>query len=297
VRAEGLGALGAAARPACEAGQEHRFMRNNLAGVFMPSSPPNQVPIGGKAYNSADELCPGFLVNEKLGPGQYCGYNRLAKVGCSSMEGVEPLGVHVGDNLVSDSTTFWVKQLKAGNREAAQAIWERYYRRLIGLARKRLSGRGSLSVADENDIAQSAFASFYRAAEQGRFPQLANSSDLWRLLIVITQRKISRQLRHQNCRKRKPDANVHDNGAKPVQLDELVGSEPTPEFCVIAIESFRQLLDELPDDTLRSLAVMKMEGYTNEEMSNRLSCSLSTIERKLRRIRHEWTSADAERIQ
>jgi RNA polymerase sigma factor (sigma-70 family) len=198
---------------------------------------------------------------------------------------------------VSDSTTFWLHQLKAGNREAAQAIWQRYYRRLTGLARKRLSDRIGRGAADENDIAQSAFASFYRAAEQGRFPQLSNSSDLWRLLIVITQRKISRRLRDQNCRKRRPGSVGHAEWAEPVNLDEIAGSEPTPQFCAIAIESFRELLNQLGDDVLRTVAVMKMEGYTNEEISNRLKCSLSTVERKLRRIRHEWTSTDGERGQ
>jgi RNA polymerase sigma factor (sigma-70 family) len=198
---------------------------------------------------------------------------------------------------VANSTTFWVNQLKAGNREAAQAIWRRYCRRLIELARKRLSGNASLGIADENDIAQSAFASFYRAAEQGRFPQLANSSDLWRLLIAITQRKISHQLRDQNRLKRKPISCDKADQREPINLDDIAGKEPTPQFGAIAIESFRELLDQLGNDTLRTVAVMKMEGYTNYEISERLTCSLSTVERKVRRIRHEWSSVDQERGQ
>jgi DNA-directed RNA polymerase specialized sigma24 family protein len=74
-------------------------------------------------------------------------------------------------------------------------------------------------------------------------------------------------------------------------LDEIAGNEPTPEFCAAAIESFRNLLDQLSEPALRSIALMKMEGYTNEEIARQLDCSLSTVERKLRRIRHEWASA------
>ena len=44
-------------------------------------------------------------------------------------------------------------------------------------------------AADEEDVALSAFDSFCRGAEQGRFPQLDGRDDLWHLLVVITVRK------------------------------------------------------------------------------------------------------------
>jgi len=190
---------------------------------------------------------------------------------------------------VSESTTFWVQELQAGNREAAQQLWERYYSRLVGLARKRLSRAPGLGLADEDDIAQSAFASFYRAAEQGRFPRLADRNDLWRLLIVIAQRKISCRIRHQTRKKRLPTQEQTTGPAEHIDLDAVAGDEPTPEFCVAAVESFCQLLGQLDDSTLRSLALLKMEGYTNQEIAERLDCSESTVERKLRRIRLQWS--------
>lgn len=192
--------------------------------------------------------------------------------------------------LVPHSTTHWVNQLKAGNRDAAQELWERYYRRLVNVARKQFRGGGA---ADGSDIAQSAFASFYRAAEQGRFPQLGDRTELWKLLMVITQRKIARRLRYDNRQKRRPPRTDGREIGDPVELHEVAGSDPTPDFCVAAIESIRELLDRLSDSTLRSLALLKMEGFTNEEIARRLDCSLTTIERKLRRIRHEWADAVA----
>ncbi len=193
-------------------------------------------------------------------------------------------------SLVSDSTTFWLRQLQAGNRQAAQELWERYYCRLIGLARKRLRGRRISAVVDESDIAQSAFASFYRAAEQGRFPQLDGSDDLWGLLIVFTRRKVARRLRDECRLKRRRLGTAVADADGPIELEAIASSEPTPEFSVAAVESFRLLIGQLSNTTLRSLALMKMEGYTNQEIAKRLGCSLSTIERKLRRIRHEWSS-------
>jgi RNA polymerase sigma factor (sigma-70 family) len=193
---------------------------------------------------------------------------------------------------VSESTTFWLRELQAGNREAAQELWQRYYHRLVAAARKRLAGgRLARSAIDESDIAQSAFARFYQAAEQGRFPQLNDRNDLWRLLLMITERRIASRLRQQNCAKRMHQQSERSYSAGPINVADIAGDEPSPEFCAAAVESIHVLLNQLNDSTLRDLAVMKMEGYTNQEIALRLDCSLSTVERKLRRIRHGWTSA------
>jgi DNA-directed RNA polymerase specialized sigma24 family protein len=38
------------------------------------------------------------------------------------------------------------------------------------------------------------------------------------------------------------------------------------------------------------VATFKLEGYTNEEIADRLGCVVSTVERKLARIRGKWAS-------
>ena len=52
--------------------------------------------------------------------------------------------------------------------------------------------------------------------------------------------------------------------------------------------SFRRLLGLLGDTELRSVAVWKMEGWTNEEIAQQIGRSLPTVERKLRMIRGLW---------
>src|SRR4051794_24289452 len=101
----------------------------------------------------------------------------------------------------SGSVTHWIEQLKAGNREAAQFLWERYFQRLVALARNRLQGTPR-RVADEEDLALSAFDSFYRGAEQGRFPMLNDRNDLWQLLVVLTARKVLDHRAYEGRKKR-----------------------------------------------------------------------------------------------
>src|SRR5712691_6856720 len=79
------------------------------------------------------------------------------------------------------SITRWIGQLEAGDPAAAQPIWERYFRQLVELARRKLLGVRP-HVADEEDVALSAFDSFCRGLKRGRFPDLQDRDNLWKLL-------------------------------------------------------------------------------------------------------------------
>ena len=180
------------------------------------------------------------------------------------------------------SVTHWFELLRDGDGAGAQGLWERYFPRLVRLARRRLLGSAGLAD-DPEDIALSAFASFCRQAERGRFPQLTDRDDLWRLLVTLTVRKAAHAVRDQGRAKRGGDAKAAD-----LFLDELVGDEPTPEFAALLAEEYRRLLDLLADAGLQAIAVWKMEGYSTSEIAAKLDRAPRTIERKLELIRHIW---------
>jgi len=50
------------------------------------------------------------------------------------------------------SVSSWIGQLKAGDAAAAEALWRRYFSRLVELARQHLS-RKVRRGADEEDVA------------------------------------------------------------------------------------------------------------------------------------------------
>jgi DNA-directed RNA polymerase specialized sigma24 family protein len=190
------------------------------------------------------------------------------------------------------SVTHWLCRLKRGDSAAAQLLWEAYFGRLVSLARAKLRGARRRSE-DEEDAALSAFDSFCRGAERGRFPQLADRNDLWRLLVVITARKAFDLAEREGRLKRgggavRGDWALHGPDASGGGWEQVVGDEPTPEFAAQAAEEFDRLLGQLGDDGLRSIAMWKMEGYTNPEIAARLDCAVATVERRLKLIRKTW---------
>src|SRR5262249_36812276 len=140
------------------------------------------------------------------------------------------------------SVTHWIAQLKAGDHIAAQHIWESYFRQLVERARRKLAGTPR-RAADEEDVALSAFDSFCRAAEQGRFPRLNDCHDLWQLLVVLTDRKACALVQHERRQKR-GGCQVLDEAALPAgdtyaegrPLARIVAQEPMPEFATQVAE-------------------------------------------------------------
>jgi RNA polymerase sigma factor (sigma-70 family) len=193
------------------------------------------------------------------------------------------------------SVTRWITALKGGDLAAAQPLWERYYRQLVALARQKLQS-ARRREADEEDVVQNAFHSFFRGLARGRFPQLHDRDNLWKLLVVITARKALDQLAYERRKRRgggtaAAETRISSGATESDEavLEQVVGEEPTPEFAAQVAEQYQRLLDLLGDDTLRRVAVAKMEGFTNDEIAERLGCSRSSVARKLETISVIWS--------
>ncbi len=187
-------------------------------------------------------------------------------------------GAQGSSSSADSSVTQWVAGLKAGEAEAAERLWNRYFQRLVRLARKML-GSTPRRMADEEDVAATVFRNLWQGASTGRFPELRNRENLWPLLIVLTSRRVRDLLRYHKRR-----------GCEetPENLDHLIAEEPTPEFAAIMSENVVRLFDLLDNPVLRRVAQAKLEGRENAEIARQLGCSLRTVERKLKVIRRIW---------
>ena len=192
------------------------------------------------------------------------------------------------------SVTEWLNVIKAGDTDAAQKLWERYVGQVVRIAHRRLGGRPR-RAADEHDIAQEAFASFFRCAAEGRFARLEDRNDLWQVLVLLTDRKAKQLLRRELADKRGA-GDVRGESALRGNLEgdrtagaggfrNVAGLEPTPESVDSIIGLLERSLLHLPNEVLRPLMLDKLMGYSDSEIATQREMSLRSVERKLQIIR------------
>jgi DNA-directed RNA polymerase specialized sigma24 family protein len=197
-----------------------------------------------------------------------------------------------------DPVTVWINGLREGDEQAITELWSRYFERIVRLARQRL-GNSPRRVADEEDVAVSVFRCLCAGAENGRLAEIGHRDDLWRVLVTMTLRKTIDQQRHLSGKKRgggkvrgESVFGRPDQKSRMAGLDQFGDGTPTPQLLAIIEEEGFRLLDLLEDPNLRQVALWKLEGFTNDEIAQRMQLTTRSIERKLQRIREKWSQID-----
>jgi len=133
-------------------------------------------------------------------------------------------------------------------------------------------------------VALSAFNSFCQNAKAGRFPDLADRDGLWRLLARFTLQKAAHQVRDAKRLKQGGGVKTVDSCA----LEEVLANEPDPALAAEVAEECNRLLAALQDPELRRVALLRMDGFSVDEVAESIPCSPRTVKRKLKLIRGIW---------
>jgi DNA-directed RNA polymerase specialized sigma24 family protein len=196
----------------------------------------------------------------------------------------EPNSVGVG------SVTRWIPGLQRGEQEAVQALWERYFEPMVRVAESRLRGAPCRAGGAE-DVAVAAFLAFcVNVQRQGRFPDLSSRGNLLRLLFHFTVCEAADFRARESRRHRavRGDSALGEAGFGPHP-----GHEPAPE----GHAQLASLLAKLPEESqLRSIALLRLEGLSNQEIAAACKVSRATVERRLAMIRGHL-KADWEALQ
>jgi RNA polymerase sigma-70 factor (ECF subfamily) len=185
----------------------------------------------------------------------------------------------------NDSFTGWLTRLRAGDDVAARVVFERFARRLIGLARRQFHASLKYKV-DPEDVVQSAYKSFFRGFDEGKL-LVGNWDDLWGLLTLITLRKCADRVEYHRaeCRdavREVPAASEAEGGGSGT---ELLGREPTPVEAAILSETVAQLLAGLDEDE-RPIVELSLQGFTTQEISEQVGRPERTVRRLRERVRN-----------
>jgi DNA-directed RNA polymerase specialized sigma24 family protein len=188
------------------------------------------------------------------------------------------------------SVTQWIQKARGTDSEdAANQIFRLYFERLAGFARRKLNAVPP-QRADHEQVALTAFASFFRVLKQDRYPNLADRDDLWQILADIVQKRAIDEARHHGRAMR--DATKETS----YEIAELPLPEPSPELAVQFADEREHLLRQLDDHdetgVHRQVAELKLKQYSNLEIAEETKISLRAVERKLRNIRRIWVDLD-----
>jgi len=194
---------------------------------------------------------------------------------------------------MTESPTYWLPALQNGDEQAAERLWREYFVKTVRLAKRRMEGL-RLCAADEEDVALSAMNSFCRMAKNREDP-IADSSELWKLLSTVVQRKANKERQRQFAAKRQVHRLVGESRLSPNKeggesgigsgIDQLSGREPSPELAAELAETWERIL-ELPG--AEEIVPLKKDGYSNSEIAEKMNCSTRTIQRTLEKIKKEW---------
>jgi DNA-directed RNA polymerase specialized sigma24 family protein len=172
---------------------------------------------------------------------------------------------------------------RKGDLDAFEPLWRHFFPRLVGLARRRLSGRAG-KADDAEDAAQAALISFWSQIRSGEYLQDLCRGSLWNLLATITARKVGKQLRNEAAVRRGeghvlPAADIAGNES----LADMLSVLPTQELDVLAAE----LMEALPEE-LQQVAMLRLFGHSTEEIATLLEWTRRKVQRKLEIVRLRW---------
>jgi RNA polymerase sigma factor (sigma-70 family) len=193
-----------------------------------------------------------------------------------------------------DPVSVWINELRNADESAARKLWNHFVSRLYESARRKLRSE-TRRVYDEEDVAQSAFHSVCAGIAAGRFSDFRDRESLGHLLLAITARKVAHRNRHDHQERRDVRRNLSDSifiyrteDSALGGIENLPSREPTAEFAAEFVETCETLFSSLDDLALQQVVSLRMEGYTDGEIADRLKCSRRTVQRRLEVIRRHW---------
>jgi RNA polymerase sigma-70 factor (ECF subfamily) len=157
---------------------------------------------------------------------------------------------------------------------------------LIRLVRSRLPAQLSQRI-DAEDVVQSAYRSFFVSARDGEI-DFQHGSELWRLLVIITIRKLCNQVGWNQAGKRSPRREQRLSASEDAERIESHArdQEPSPLETLALVEEVEQVMRGL-SATQRRIVEMRLQGHSFDDISAETHYSNRTVCRVLERVRRD----------
>jgi RNA polymerase sigma-70 factor (ECF subfamily) len=177
-----------------------------------------------------------------------------------------------------------LRRFRAGQPDAATALYLRYADRLYNLAQSQC-GCDLAARVDPEDIVQSVFRTFFRRVVSGDY-DVPEGEELWKLFLVIALNKVRSTGEYHRAAKR--DVRLTKSG---VVYDEAVQNAQARDD--VALETLQlviqDILQTLPTSQ-RAIIELRIEGYGVEEIAKSAGRAKRFVERALQEFRGKLSS-------
>lgn len=170
-----------------------------------------------------------------------------------------------------------IVRFRSGDESAASEVYDRYAKRVFGLVHQQMADRLRAQVQPE-DIVQSVFKSLFRGINQGNYDAPAGGS-LWQLMAIVAVHKVRRNARIRSAKKR--DSSRTRSLSAMEDFD--IADAGSPEEFESAI---REAIEDLKENE-QALVLLRVQGYSVEEIASKLDRSRRSVERTLHHIREK----------
>ena len=179
---------------------------------------------------------------------------------------------------MSDPETFtdFYFRLSDGSPSVTERVDREYRQRLCSLVQKEM-GQRFARREDSEDVVQSVLRSFFRGFDSKGW-HIDSSGELWALLVTIARHKIGKHVEYHRQQKRDPSKEVH-----PEQYLHRV-REPHPEDASTIADLCEKTLEGL-EPPAPEIFRLKLEGFTREEIAERVGRTESAVRCVIDRFR------------
>jgi DNA-directed RNA polymerase specialized sigma24 family protein len=191
---------------------------------------------------------------------------------------------------ISGSVTILLQQIRRGDQDAIQPLFEVYFTRLAALGKSLLPDRFR-RITDGEDLALEVLTTFFEAVGEGALPELQSREDIWRMLARRIQQRAANEIRNQSTQKA-GEAKVRGESVFLIS-PESAGEHGLQNLADrrmddVLHELHRELTEQLDDPLLQQIASLLLAGHSVDEIAQQLGRSRATIYRKLDIIREAW---------
>ena len=182
----------------------------------------------------------------------------------------------------------WLVRLQGQSDDlSAQKLWDRVSPRIQVLSRRLIQRFGADAIYDEEDITVCVFSSLFSGLQTQQFPNLLDSEGLWKLMTLMTVRKVRDYTKQRQAIKRNSGSEGDETSSGGIE--RCADEQQEPSFDVMMADQCRMMLNQLDDPILEQVVLLRLDGYTNDEIAELLQYSRRSIQRMLKLVKDMWS--------